>query len=168
MGASKSLGSYRDFDLLAGHDLRIEHSRCIIPGIAPAHRILYHGFPEIPVGIATAHAFVHRLGKISSCQMDVLSDLQEDTGHPGILANGDIFLVRDLKILDDIIQHTLGDLSVLTSTAALDGALYILRKMIVGFDTEPLDHICQDAYVDFTHEYHSFQHSFFIITQSYP
>ena len=73
--------------------------------------------------------------------MYVLSDLKEHTRHTCILADRYILAVRDLKVLDDIVQDTLSDLSVLTGTAVTDRTFYISRKMIVGIDAESLDYI---------------------------
>ena len=80
------------------------------------------------------------------------SIVRDAARHACILADPYILAVRDLKILDDIVQDTLSDLPVLAGTAVTDRTFYISRKMIVGIDAESLDYIGECTYIDFTHE----------------
>lgn len=51
------------------------------------------------------------------------------------------FLICDVKILNNIVQHTLGDLSVFTGTASFDCLFDIRRQMLIRLDASFLDHI---------------------------
>ena len=101
--AAEALGTYGYFDLLARNDLRIQHSRRIVAGIAAAHRILYNGFSKVPLVIATAYAFIYGFPQIAACDMYVLTNLQEYTGQTRILTDGYMLLSRNFKVFDNFV-----------------------------------------------------------------
>ena len=83
--------------------------------------------------------------------MYILSDLKEHTGHSGVLADRDLFRVRDFKILNNVIKNSFRDFSILAGAAAPDRFLYVLRKMLVCRDAEPLHRVCNLAHIYFPH-----------------
>src|SRR5699024_3857197 len=115
-------------------------------------RILYDRFAEITVCISPADALVYRLCEISSHKMYILSDLKEYTSHSCILADRHILIICDLIILDDIVENSFSDLTVLTGTAVADRTFHVFREVLVCLDAESLDHVCKCAYINFTHE----------------
>ena len=86
--------------------------------------------------------------------MHILADFQKDACHSGILTDRHVFLIRDVKILNNIVQHTLCDLSVFTGAAPFDCLFDIRRQMLICLDAELLDHISEHAHFYFTH-FHS-------------
>ena len=83
--------------------------------------------------------------------MHILANFQKDTCHSGILTDRHVFLICDVKILNNIVQHTLGDLSVFTGAAPFDCLFDIRRQMLICLDAELLDHIGEHAHFYFTH-----------------
>ena len=158
--ASESLWSDSNLDLLAGNDLRIEHCRRIVSGIAAAHRVLYNRFPKISLVVTAAHTLVNRIRKIASGQVYILPDLKEYARHTRILADRHALSVCNLEVLDDVIQNAFGDLSVLARAAILDRTLHVFRKMLIRFDTKLLYDIRNLAYFYLTHNLVSFFHSY--------
>ena len=71
--------------------------------------------------------------------MYVLSDFEEYTCHSGILTDWHLFILCNLVVLDDVVEYSTGNLSVLARTTGLDRFLDVVRKHLIGFDTKPLD-----------------------------
>ena len=88
--------------------------------------------------------------------MDVLSDFQEHTGHPRVLADGNLLILGNLIILNNVVQYLAGDLPVLAGPALPDSLLHILRQHLIRLDTETLDHIRDHCRINFTHIYSAF------------
>ena len=149
--AAEALGAYGDLHLVTGDDLGVEHGGGVVAGVATTDGIAYHGLAQIALVVATADAFVHGKPQIAAHKVDILADLQEDTGHAGVLTDGDIFPVSNIVVFNDVIQHALGDFAVLAGAAALNGALYITGQVVVGFNAQPLHHIGDLADFNFTH-----------------
>ena len=83
--------------------------------------------------------------------MYILSDFKEYACHSCILADRHILVICNVKILDNVVKDSLGDLSVFACTACFDRTFYVFRKMFICFDTEFFDDICKSAYFYFTH-----------------
>ena len=83
--------------------------------------------------------------------MYILSYFKEYTCHSCILADRHVLVICNIKILNNIVKDTLGNLSVFACAACFDGAFYVFRKMFICFDTEFFDDICKSAYFYFTH-----------------
>ena len=93
------------------------------------------------------------LGQIAAGKVHVLPDLQKYAGHAGILTDWNAFVVRNLKVFDDVVENALGDLAVLAGAAGADGALYVLRQVLVRCDAQALDDVCDLADFNFTHSW---------------
>src|SRR5699024_6621320 len=103
--------------------------------------------------VAAAHTFVDGLGEVTADEVHVLADLEEHAGHAGILADRDALAVRNFKVFDDVVENALSDLAVLAGAAGADGALYVLRQVLVRLDAQLLNDVCDLADFNFTHSW---------------
>ena len=149
--ASEAFRANGDFHIFSGNNLCVNHGRCVIAGVSTANRVFYDRFAKVAVCISAAYALVDGIGEISSNEMYILSDFQENTGHSCILADGYTLLICNVKVFNDIVQNTFGNLAVLAGTAGCNGVFYVFGKMFICFDTEFFDDICKSAYFYFTH-----------------
>ena len=74
--------------------------------------------------------------------MYVLTDLQKDACHTGILTDRNLLILCDLIVLDDVVEDTAGNLSVLAGTTGLDSGLNIRWQDLICLDAETLDGVC--------------------------
>ena len=153
---AEALRRYGNFDRISRNDLRVQHGRCVVSCVSSSYRIPDDGFSQEAFFIAAPYALVHRLRKAAARQMHVLADLQKHAGHPGILADGHFVRIRDLKVLDDIVQHSPGKIPAFLCPAGADALLHILRKMHVCFDAQPFYGVRQLPDVYFSHRQNPF------------
>ena len=148
---SEAFRAHCDLHFIARNDFCINHSRCIVSCVSTTYRIFYNRFAKISVCISAAYTFIDGISKISANKVHILSDFQEHTCHSCILTDRYIFVICNIKILDNIVKNTLGNLSVFACATCFDSAFYVFRKMFVCFDTEFFDDVCKSAYFYFTH-----------------
>ena len=155
--AAEALRANGDLHLVARDDLGVQHSRGVVAGVAAANRVLNNGLSQIALVVTAAHALVYGFRKVAADEVHVLADLKEYAGHAGILADRNALVICNFKIFDDVVQNTLCDLAVFAGAARADGALYVLRQVLVCRDAQLLNNVCDLADFNFTHgSIHSF------------
>ena len=100
--AAEAFGRHRDFYRIARHQAGMDDGRRIIPAVDPFERVGNHRAPQEPFGIAAPNAFVYSIFTRASRDNGLLADLRKHHRHAGILADGDIELLRRRVIADHI------------------------------------------------------------------
>ena len=96
---------------------------------------LYRG-AEVVIDIPVSKGyFVHMdIGSpVAADDVEVLAYLEEDDRHAGILAVRAIFCLRDLSILDDLVEHVLAGRRLLRLAAFLQGLVDVFGKIVSRF-----------------------------------
>ena len=120
--AAEALGGHGDFDLLAGHQLHVEHGGGVVPSVHPVQGVGYHRLAQIALGVSPAHPLVHRLPEVSG-DVHVLSHLQKHAGHARVLADGDA--VPEGIVFDNAVQNLPGHRPVLPLPGGGDGLRHV-------------------------------------------
>ena len=148
---AEALRRYGDLDLIAGHQVVVDHARGVVQGVFAGTQGFFHaGFAQEAVGVAAAHAFVDGVFD-GAVHVHVLADLQEDAGEARVLADRHLGLVRDVIVFDDAVQDVLRDGPGFAGPAAFDALPHIGCQMPVGIHAQSCDHIRDLFGVDLSH-----------------
>ena len=98
----------------------MDDSRRVVAGIDTLQRIADHGAAQIAFCVALMHTGIHGLPQGTAGDVDILSKLDEDHGHAGILADGEIFLTGCLQIGDQVVKNCLADRGLLLLRSGMD------------------------------------------------
>ena len=130
-----ALGSHGDGAAVAGHQMEGNEGRGVVPGVYPAEGVAHNGLAQIALAVAPANALVDSLLKIA-VNVDVLAQLHKNTGHPGVLADGQGPLLCHLQVVPQQVQRLFGQGPGLLLTGAVQGGGNVLGQMGVGFHAQ--------------------------------
>ena len=99
--AAESFGGDGDVEPVAGHHLVVDDGGCIVGGVHAVDGVAHHRFAQVAFAVALTDALVDGIFDKSAGDMYVLSHLNEDDGHAGVLAHGALLVFSDVGILDD-------------------------------------------------------------------
>ena len=129
--AAEALGADRDLELVARHDARVDDGRRVVLRVlAVEQRLGDDGLPEIPFRIALGDTGVDRLFEIAACDVQILTDLKEDDRHAGVLTDGAILGLGDLRIADDLVEHVAPYRRLLCLASALQSLVDVVRQIV--------------------------------------
>ena len=124
----------RDLELVARNDLRVDDARRVVLRVHAVEQWLADdGFAQIAFRVAFRDAVVHGLLEIAADDVEILADFEEDDRHAGVLAVRAIFCLRDLSILDDLVEHVLAGRRLLRLAAFLQGLVDVFGKIVSRF-----------------------------------
>ena len=107
---TEAFGRDRNAELIAGNDLRVDHTRRIVLCILSVKKGLRNNrFAQVPFRISLCNSLVDRILQEAAGDMEILPDLHKYNGHPCVLAIWTILLTRDLSVANDLIQDNPAD-----------------------------------------------------------
>ena len=131
---AEALRSHRDFQLVAGDELRVNDARCVVARVlAVEQRLRHDGFPEIAFRVTLADARVDGIFQKPPLDVDVLPDLDEDDGQSRVLAIGTILGSRDFGVLDDLVEHILADRRFFRFATLFQSLVNVVRQIVGCF-----------------------------------
>ena len=117
--------------LVARHDARIEDGRRVVLRVlAVDQRLGDDGLPQIPLRVALGDTGIDRLFEIAACDVQILTDLKEDDRHAGVLTDGAILGLGDLRIADDLVEHVAPYRRLLCLASALQSLVDVVRQIV--------------------------------------
>jgi hypothetical protein len=107
--AAAALGQHLQLQLLAGRDLHVDDGGRVVPRVlAGGEGPLCHGLAQVALGVPLGHASVNGVYQGAPHDVDVLPHVCEDNGGAGVLAEGKVLTSGEVRIVEDLDQHLLG------------------------------------------------------------
>ena len=106
---------------------------------------------KCPEFVAGAHTFPQGVYQRPADDVHVLAHLQEDDGGAGVLAERQPLLARQLRVLQDLVQHYHPQRRLLRLPRLLQGVEDVVRQLGSGVLAEPADAIAYLIDVDLAH-----------------
>ena len=109
----------------------MDNSRGVVLGVFADKRIAHHGFAQVALGIAAAHALVYCRLKGAAHEVHILPYLDEYYRHAGILTDGDHILLGDIHILLQLLQYLATQRGFLFAGGGAKHVFHIAGELIV-------------------------------------
>lgn len=137
--AAKALGGHHQLQRVPLGQRDMQHGRGIVAGVHPAKRIGHHRAAQIPLGIATRHAAVDRVGQKTAGDIHLLPQPGEDHRHTGILADRQPQLLRRRQVIRQILHNMFRQRLLFPRPGGAHGGAHVLRQTAVGLDAQSAD-----------------------------
>ena len=124
----------------------------VVPGVlAVEKRFGDAGLAQIAVHVAAAYAFIDGTGKVTARDVHVLSDIGEDDGEAGVLADRHFGSVSDGSIVEELLQDVFSNRGRLAFKMLSEAFDHIAGQVAAGLNGE-LRHRVRDILAGyFTH-----------------
>ncbi len=150
--AAPALGHEADVDLVAGHDLGVNHAgrvrACVLP---VAERVRHDRLAQVALAVPLLDTVVDGVQQEAAGHVHVLPQLDVDDGRARVLAEGQHPLPRDLGVLQDLVDDLHAKGRALRFARIADGALHVLRQEVGRLDGESRDRLGDGRRLDLSH-----------------
>ena len=145
----------------------MDNSRGVVLGVFADKGIAHHGFAQVALGIAAAHALVYCRLKGASHEVHILPYLDEYYRHAGILTDGDHILLCDIHILLKLLQYLATQRGFLFAGGGAENIFHIAGELIVYRYAHIAHGVGDIFHIDLTHCF-LFLSAIFIKAQAAP
>ena len=158
---AEALGGHGDFASVPGDQPDGDGGWGVVPGVHPAEGVAHDGFTQITLAIALADPLMD--GRLElALDVDLLAQLHEHTGHARVLADGQVFFLRQPQVVPQKAQGLPGQGPGLALPGGVQGGVQgghdVRGQMGVGLDAQLGHRLGDGGGPDGTH-----RHSLFLV-----